>query len=497
MVKLSEALKRVYQVTQNHIVRSEDVSRADREVLVRGRWLQPIVRGWYLLVRPDVPEGETSPWYASFWDFISLYLKERYQDDYCLCAENSLDLHLKIPTIPKQVIAIAKKGNNSPLKLPFETSLLIYADPSHIPEEVISIKGIKVMSLPLALCRVSPSYFLRCAKDAEIALRLIKDPSELAYIILRYDFKKAAGRLIGAYQFLQEKDSAAQLQTLLEKEHFFITIENPFQEERAFLDTTLTSPTAARIFILWQAYRDDIIKIFPEPSSLKDKKTYFAQLEKVYVQDAYNSLSIEGYQVSQALIKHVIEGDWDPSGDKQDQKTLDGLAAFGYYQAFSAVKVVIASILEGQDPVTLIKENLHQWMRNLFQPMVSAGIVRSEDLVGYRRSQVYIRGSRHIPVSKEEVSEAMQAFYECLKNEPHPAVRAVLGHFLFVYIHPYMDGNGRTARFLMNAMLASGGYPWIIIEVKNRDRYFAALESASVGETIKPLAEFIKEEMLG
>jgi Fic family protein len=41
-----------------------------------------------------------------------------------------------------------------------------------------------------------------------------------------------------------------------------------------------------------------------------------------------------------------------------------------------------------------------------------------------------------------------------------PSVRAVLGRWLFDYIHPYMDGNGRMARFLMNTMLASGGYPW-------------------------------------
>jgi len=44
----------------------------------------------------------------------------------------------------------------------------------------------------------------------------------------------------------------------------------------------------------------------------------------------------------------------------------------------------------------------------------------------------------------------------------HPGVRAVLGRWLFGYIHPYPDGNGRMARFVMNAMLASGGYPWTV-----------------------------------
>ena len=51
----------------------------------------------------------------------------------------------------------------------------------------------------------------------------------------------------------------------------------------------------------------------------------------------------------------------------------------------------------------------------------------------------------------------METLFECLKNETHPAVRAVLGHYVFVYIHPYMDGNGRLGRFLMNTMFVSGG----------------------------------------
>lgn len=71
----------------------------------------------------------------------------------------------------------------------------------------------------------------------------------------------------------------------------------------------------------------------------------------------------------------------------------------------------------------------------------------------------------------------------------------VLGHHLFVFIHPHFDGNGRLGRFLMNAMLAPGGYPWTVVRVKRRDAYLAALESASVGGDIKPFARFIAEEM--
>jgi Fic family protein len=72
-------------------------------------------------------------------------------------------------------------------------------------------------------------------------------------------------------------------------------------------------------------------------------------------------------------------------------------------------------------------------------------------------------------------------------------VRVVLGHFLFVYAHPYFDGNGRIGRFLMNAMLASGGYPWTVVPLALRDRYMAALESASVGQDIRPFADLLAQ----
>jgi Fic family protein len=91
----------------------------------------------------------------------------------------------------------------------------------------------------------------------------------------------------------------------------------------------------------------------------------------------------------------------------------------------------------------------------------------------------------------EAVRDLMPTFFDLLEEESDPAVRVVLGHFMFVYIHPYLDGNGRMGRFLMNVMLAAGGYPWTIVPLERRSDYMAALESASVGEDIKPFAKFL------
>ena len=97
----------------------------------------------------------------------------------------------------------------------------------------------------------------------------------------------------------------------------------------------------------------------------------------------------------------------------------------------------------------------------------------------------------HTPLNPDAVLDAMGALSELMSDEDNALVRAVLGHFFFVYIHPYMDGNGRTARFVMNSQLVTAGYPWVVIPVERRQEYMAALEQASVGEDIKPFAQFV------
>jgi hypothetical protein len=89
----------------------------------------------------------------------------------------------------------------------------------------------------------------------------------------------------------------------------------------------------------------------------------------------------------------------------------------------------------------------------------------------------------------------MPVFFDLLENEPEASARAVLGHWLFGYIHPYPDGNGRMARFLMNVMLASGGYPWTVIRLRDRKAYLAALDSASIETNIGPFTTLIGQRV--
>ena len=138
-----------------------------------------------------------------------------------------------------------------------------------------------------------------------------------------------------------------------------------------------------------------------------------------------------------------------------------------------------------------MREQHRAWYRDLFQPAVAAGLLEPSQLAGYRTNPVYIQNSRHVPPRAESVRDAMPALFDLLEGENHAGVRAVLGHWMFGYIHPFPDGNGRVARFLMNAMLASGGYPWTVIRVEDRAEYMAALEAASVDQRIEAFAGFI------
>ena len=240
---------------------------------------------------------------------------------------------------------------------------------------------------------------------------------------------------------------------------------------------------------MWQNMREDVIANFTRLKSNLSAKEFLERMETQYKLDAYHSLSIEGYRVTDELINKVKSGVWKPDGEDMDSK--NALAARGYWQAFQEVKKSVSDIFEGSNSAEVAERDLSVWHSEMFMPCVTAGIIKPSDIVGYRSHQVYIRNSMHTPLNPDALRDAMTTLFELLREEPEACVRAVLGHFLFTYIHPFMDGNGRVGRFLMNAMLASGGYDWLIIPVERRDEYMAVLEKASVEGDIVSFVRFL------
>lgn len=495
---LANSLEQARQVAQDNIVHSSNLSRIDRERLLKAGWLTQVIRGWYILGHPG-DQGQSTRWFASYWDFIKQYLNKRFGADYCLSAEASLDFHLDQNAVPPQLVVMIAKGGGNRLELLHQTSLFMY-ETTELPSDRETRLGVQTLPLAAALCRSSPALFSHQPIKAEIALRMV-DPTDLVRILLKGGHTSIAGRLIGAYRFLGDDSTVRLIENSMANAGYQVRPENPFEANQPVFgkrSVRIISPYAARIHAQWQEMRDSIIVRFPEPPGLtSDPVASVKEIEELYQHDAYHSLSIEGYEVTPELIERVRIGEWHPDINQSDAEQRNAMAAKGYADAFMYVCESVQKVFDGGHAGETVKQDLQDWYQALFSPGVQAGIIGAAELAGYRNAQVYIRNSDHVPLPKEALLDALDAYFECLINEPAPIVSAILGHFFFVFIHPYMDGNGRIARFIMNLMLASGGYRWTIIrsDRTRRGQYMQALEQASVHDNIIPFTEFIGEEM--
>ena len=377
--------------------------------------------------------------------------------------------------------------------MPYGTSLFDVRAALPDAKDTEEREGLRLFSLPTALIASSPGFFDNNPTDARAALATIRDASEVLDRLLEGGRSKIAGRLAGGFRNIGRDRIADDILKTMRAAGYTVREQDPFKSRIDFvLPRREASPYAGRIRLMWQQMRGAVIDSFPSsPGRPKNIDAYLKHVEEVYVTDAYHSLSIEGYRVSPALIDRVRRGNWNPDANKQDREHRNALAARGYWLAYRAVQKSLRRVLRGENPGAVADEDHRAWYRELFAPSVTAGLLRAADLAGYRNGPVFIRRSMHVPPNREAVRDAMPVFFEMLTHEAEPSVRVVLGHFIFVYIHPYMDGNGRIGRLLMNVMLAAGGYPWTVVPLERRDAYMAALEEASVRQNIVPLADFL------
>lgn len=488
--QFAKLLEKARASATGNIVKSSRLDRNVRERLIFSGYLSEIIRGWYILTTPE-GKGTRTLWHSNYWDFIREYLVDRFgKHGYCLSAESSIEIFSNQNMMSGQIIVITKKPSNQTIDLPFKTSILAYQDIKNFPAQIEMKDGINVIPLNFALCKVPPSYFLNHSLNMEICLKSVTSPSDISRVLLSGKNVSAANRLIGAYKRLGDQNKSEQIKKDMESAGFSIHPVDPFEDQRLFLvgQSKLVSPYSGRILAMWATMREDVVALFPKSS--KTLKKTFNSIQELYVQDSYHSLSIEGYQVTPDLIERIGKGDWRPDRYESDLQQRNAFAAKGYHGAFQAV-LATAKKAAGQ----ISDDVIQNWYRELFKPAVQAGLLRPDALAGYRSEQVYISGSKHIPPAPGWVLDCMSTYMSCLNNEKSPAVRAILGHFIFVFIHPYTDGNGRIGRFIMNLMLISGGYNWTVIRSTERKRYMECLEIASSNYDIKPFTRFVLSEM--
>jgi fido (protein-threonine AMPylation protein) len=488
--KLQKGGRRVFQ--------SRELSRSDRERLLRNGFVQEIMKGWLISSHPGTRDGDSTPWYASFWEFCARYCVERFGDKWHLAPEQSLLLHAENSVIPAQVIVHSPRGANNKVALPFGTSLYDLKQPQMPPAaDLTEMDGLRLLSPAAALVRISEAFFTGNPVEAQVVLASLRDVSELLRRLLEGGHSIVAGRLAGAFRRMGRAGAADEIVKTMKAAGYDVRERDPFADRTALAPPpAAVAPIVGRMRAIWESMRGKVLDIFPVPPGLpRDRDAYLRSVDDIYRSDAYHSLSIEGYSVSPELIERVGAGNWDPDHLDADRQSRDALAARGYWQAFQAVRANIGEIIAGENPGRLVRTAHREWYRELFQPCVGAGLIAPSALAGYRNGPVYLRTSRYVPPRWEAVRDAMPALFDLLEKEPEPGVRAVLGHWLFGYVHPYPDGNGRMARFLMNAMLASGGYPWTVIRVEDRAAYLAALDGASIDMDIGPFAKFIAERV--
>ncbi|MGG1555135.1 Fic family protein [Paenibacillus ferrarius] len=223
------------------------------------------------------------------------------------------------------------------------------------------------------------------------------------------------------------------------------------------------------------ALKDELDQLRPLPSAA------VRNLEQVFrVEWTYNSNAIEGNTLTLLETKMVLEEGLTIGG----KKLREHFEVINHAEAISYVQDVVSRNLEFSE--YLIKSIHHLVLKN----------IDDENAGRYRSINVMISGSQHTPPHFTVLSEKMEqliAWYTEQKDQMHPVALAAEFHFRFVYIHPFSDGNGRTARLLMNFILMKHGFPPAIVKAANEARlkYYETLEIASTGNDLEPFVKLI------
>ena len=178
--------------------------------------------------------------------------------------------------------------------------------------------------------------------------------------------------------------------------------------------------------------------------------------EEFLIEYTYNSNAIEGNTLTLQETALVLEG---VTIDKKPLK--DHLEAVGHRDAFLYI----------QD---LVKNNVPFSESIIKQIHTLVLIDRPDDRGVYRRIPVRIMGAYHVPPDPILVPEQMESLITEFKGNKklHPIECAALFHLKFEGIHPFVDGNGRTGRLILNLMLMQAGYPPINVKYSDRKRYY-------------------------
>lgn len=183
--------------------------------------------------------------------------------------------------------------------------------------------------------------------------------------------------------------------------------------------------------------------------------------DKLVVEWTYNSNAIEGNTLTMSETKVVLEG-----------ITVGGKSVVEHLETINHKEAIlfIEDLIHNKEPLT-------EWtLKNIHSLILKE--IDNDNSGKYRRENVLISGAKHIPPKYYDLDYLMQKLmneYQKEWHNIHPVIKATLLHGEFVKIHPFIDGNGRTARLLLNFELMKYGYTPIIIRNDRRAEYYLSL----------------------
>ena len=180
--KLAESLAALQALQEGgrRVFRSSELSRTHRERLLRNGFLREVMKGWLMSSSPSARAGDSTPWYASFWEFCASYCEDRFDSAWHLSPEQSLLLHAQNTVIPKQVVVYSPKGTNHTMDLLFGTSLYDLKQREMPPAADVSVKdGLRLFSPPAALVKAPEAFFTRNPIETQVVLAGIRDASDV------------------------------------------------------------------------------------------------------------------------------------------------------------------------------------------------------------------------------------------------------------------------------------------------------------------------------
>ena len=235
------------------------------------------------------------------------------------------------------------------------------------------------------------------------------------------------------------------------------------------------------LHILNNLLTDEEIKILEDikENFAKEPKENFENRYEAFASNfTYNSTAIEGNTLTlQETAQLLFEGITPRKSMREINESINHKKAFDY-------------ILEYKGDIT--KEFICELHKIVVKETLREELI--SQIGCFRNLQVYIKGTNWLPPKPSEVPKEIKSllyWYSTNKKDLHPLIVAAYFHAGFETIHPFVDGNGRVGRLLMNFILHKNNYPMINIPNSTKHKYYEALEKAQLKGDLKPLVKYL------